>query len=125
MIYIKNNELVLADEMVTFERNGKVYEEEVGEEGKEWWFDFEKKWENMKIINFKKIEFSEEQLLRLEEIKELELNNCDAVGEYVETGTFPIGSHKLKALEIEKEIKKDKDIIDALTLEILKLKGLM
>lgn len=73
MVYKDNNELKLAQENITYTRNTEQFTQEVVE-GREWWTDFEAKHEDMHIVEFKTIVYTDEQLARFEEIKAMDIS---------------------------------------------------
>ena len=107
MIYI-DNEYKLPTHSITYSRTDKTVTQNVGIEGIEWWKDFEKQWKDMKIISINELQYSEEQLERLERINKLGLKDGfkDFVSAYVSDSSFPDGyTHPLVPvqLEVEKE----------------------
>ena len=105
MIYMKDNEMVLPEEKIIFTRGGMQREKEIGEEGKSWWLDFETKWEDMKIISFETITYTQEQLNRLEEVKVKNLANTDEVSEYV-LNNIIADDKQLEILNLKKVIEQ-------------------
>lgn len=116
MMYYKNDKWNLCSEIIRYIQRGEEIEQYVGQEGRQWWIDFEKKWEHTEIIEFIPIEHTEEEIARLAEVNQL--NIPDGYGNmlenYVKYGAFPDGLlHPLKELQIQKEnekLEKDKEI---------------
>ena len=105
LIFYKNG-WHLCSEKVKYIQHGEEIEQYVGSEGKEWWLDFEEKWEHTEIIEFIPVEPTEEQLNRFEEV--IQLNIPEGFGyecsKYVEFGIFPEGfNHVLRPIQILKE----------------------
>lgn len=102
MLFYKDNKWNITSGKVKYTRDNKQIEQYVGAEGKEWWTDFDNKWDDMEVIEFSDLVPNEIQLIRLEEINSMGLGDgfSDALGEYVMNGVFPneIG-HILKDLE--------------------------
>ena len=99
MIYKQNNELKLATSKVVYTKNGEQYEQVVGEEGQQWWLDFAEKWEHTDIVEFTDVTYTDEQLARFEEIKDLDVSDGIA-SEYVMEGIIGEG---LEMLALQKK----------------------
>lgn len=87
-------------------QNDKEITQYVGSEDKQWWLDFEEKWEHTEIIEFIPVEPTQEQVDRLEEINQLNIPDGfgSMLSDYVENGTFPEGfNHPLRNLQVYKE----------------------
>lgn len=69
MLYRKDGEWHLAPLKVKYKQHGETLEQYTN--SKKWWEDFAKKWDHTKIIEFKDVTYSEEQLGRLNEIQEI------------------------------------------------------
>ncbi len=72
---------------------------------KEWWENFEQKWEHTTIQSFEEVTLTEEQLQRYEEVKfGIPESFASACVAYILEGTFPEGiTHPLRQLEIKKQ----------------------
>lgn len=106
MVYFKNNQWHICKEKVKYIQHGKEVEQYVGSEGRDWWVDFEQKWEHTDIIEFIPVKPTEEQLSRLEEINSLNIPEgfSELVANYVVNAVFPDGvNHPLRDLQIKKE----------------------
>lgn len=106
MVFYKNRRWHLCNEKVKYTQNGKEIEQYVGSEGHDWWEDFEQKHEHTEIIEFIPVEPTEEQLIRLEEINELNIPDgfSDMVSNYVKDKIFPESfNHPLRKLQVYKE----------------------
>ena len=88
MIYFKEN-FRLAEEQISYIHRDERITKPIGSEGKDWWLEFEKQWEDMKIIEIKPFVPTEEQLRRFEEIKDLPECNLAEAMYYMENGEFP------------------------------------
>lgn len=84
MVYTEDNEYKLRKEAIVYTRGDEEYTQVVVE-GRQWWIDFEAKWEDMAIVEFKDIAYTDEQLQRFEEIKDIDANE-DLLSEYVMSG---------------------------------------
>ena len=112
MVYYKNGCWHLCAEKVRYVQHGKEIKQYVGQEGHQWWVDFEQKWEHTEIQEFIPVEPTSGQVERLEEIKQLNLPDGfgSVLGEYVEHGVFPEGyMHVLRPIQIAKE-QTDQDM---------------
>ena len=105
LIYYKNG-WGLCSEKVKYIQHGEEITQYVMSEGKQWWLDFEEKWEHTEIIEFIEVEPTEEQLGRFEEVVQLNVSEGFGaeLGSYVEFGIFPEGfNHPLRNLQVYKE----------------------
>ena len=101
MIYFDNEKqkYVLSTETIKYVHNDETVEKPIGSEGKDWWIEFEKKWEDMKIIEIKPFVPTEEQLRRFEEIKDFPEEKYSEATYYMENGKFPIIEEEKKEKE--------------------------
>lgn len=98
MIYY-DEKFKLAEQQITYIHRDERITKPIGAEGKDWWIEFEKKWQDMKIIEIKPFIPTEEQLKRFEEIKNLpEEKYADAIC-YMENGEFPVIKEEKKEKE--------------------------
>lgn len=88
MIYF-DEKIKLAEEQITYIHGDKTVTKPIGSEGKDWWLEFEKEWQDMKIIEIKPFVATEEQLKKFEEIKDLPEDNLAEAMYYMENGEFP------------------------------------
>lgn len=110
----ENGVLKLVSEKVLFTRGGIEQEQSVVE-GRDWWLNFEKQWDDMAITGFEDIAYTNEQLLRFEEVKSLTV--CENVlGDYVMDGVIGGG---LEMLALEKENKELRQLLADLTEAVL------
>ncbi|HZK01171.1 MAG TPA: hypothetical protein VFC79_14225 [Tissierellaceae bacterium] len=117
MIYYKNNKYHMCEHKVKYIQHGEEITQYVMSEGNDWWVDFEEKWEHTEIIEFIPVEPTEMQLIRFEEINQLNIPEgfSTELGDYVESGIFPEGiNHPLKSLRDTKKIEELENIIDIL-----------
>jgi hypothetical protein len=117
LLYKDSGGLKLAQEKVVYTRNGTEYEQPVIED-RNWWLDFEQKWEDMKIVRFEPIEYTEEQLTRFEEVKGMDLSQ-NILNDYVMEGIIGEG---LEILALKKENEELKQLLADLT-EVVLLGG--
>lgn len=116
LIYHKDGQWHLCNERVKYIQNEEEILQPVGSEGHEWWINFGKLWKHTEIVEFVPIVPTKNQMVRFEEI--LQLNLVDGFGgemsEYVENGIFPSGfSHALRPLQILKQqVEQDEYLID-------------
>lgn len=106
MVFYKNGRWHLCNKKVKYMQNDKEITQYVGSEDKQWWLDFEEKWEHTEIIEFIPVEPTQEQVDRLEEINQLNIPDGfgSMLSDYVENGTFPEGfNHPLRNLQVYKE----------------------
>ena len=105
MIYRDNSEWKLCPKKVIFEQNGEQKEEYTNKP--EWYQNFAKKWEGFEVLEITDAEFSQEEIARLEKIKNMSEGHSEAVRKYVETGEFPEGmdlAELLRTGEITKDV---------------------
>ena len=119
MIYKGKEELELATLKVRYTDNGEEFERYVGEEGQEWWIDFDDKWDHLKIIEFIEVEPTDEQLRRFEEVKDIDAN-LFTLNDYIENGVLGEG---LELLRMRKENKELQQLLADLT-EIVLMGGI-
>lgn len=74
---------------VRYTRNGEEFEQIMGDEDEQWWHNFAEKWPETEIIGFADIEYTAEQLARLEEIQEVEGRYQEEIERYVLEGIIP------------------------------------
>lgn len=103
--------LKLVKEKVLYKRNGIEYEQPVVE-GRDWWLEFEKKWGDMEIIGFEDIQYTEEQLTRLEEVRDINNVSEHILNDYVMEGIIGEG---LEVLALKKENEELKQVLADLT----------
>ena len=109
MVFYKNGRWHLCNEKVKYMQNDKEITQYVGSEDKQWWLDFEEKWEHTEIIEFIPVEPTQEQVDRLEEINQLNIPDGfgSMLSDYVGNGVFPEGyTHPLGNLKLQKENKE-------------------
>ena len=109
MVFYKNGRWHLCNEKVKYMQNDKEITQYVGSEDKQWWLDFEEKWEHTEIIEFIPVEPTQEQVDRLEEINQLNIPDGfgSTINSYVEKELFPEGyTHPLGNLKLQKENKE-------------------
>lgn len=140
MVFYKENEWYMCNEKARYIQDGIELENYIGVEGKQWWVDFETKWDDVEIIEFIEIVSTEIQIKRLESVNTQDIADgySSIISDYVINGIFPNGTnHVLRQLQLE-EINQQQgtDIsqqeIDGILLgvqvsdmevELLKLKG--
>lgn len=117
LIYFKNNRWNVSTEKVRYIQHGEEIEQYVGVEGKQWWIDFEEKWDHTEILEFIPVGLTEEQQIRFDEIIQLNIKEGHSaeLSNYVENGEFPEGiNHPLKSLQDAKRIEALERMIDIL-----------
>ena len=115
MLYKQNNELKLATSKVVYTKNGEQFEQIVGEEGQQWWLDFAEKWEHTSVIGFTDMVYTDEQLARFEEIKDLDVADGIA-NNYVMDGVIGEG---LGMLALQKKNAELESLLADLTEAVL------
>lgn len=106
MLYKENGEWKLCTKKIVYEENGVEVENFVGSEGEDWWTEYSKKW-GITIKSFIDLEYSDEQLKRLSDIKDIPEGFSDICSEYVIKGDFPqTTDHPLRYLQLRKTIEK-------------------
>ena len=105
MIYRNKGEWKLCPKKVKYQRkDGEIIEEYTNKP--EWYQNFAKKWEGFEVLEVTDAEFSQEEIGRLEKIKNMSEGHSEAVRKYVETGEFPEGMDLAELLRT-REITKD------------------
>lgn len=102
------NEYEFCKYLVNYTHNNKTVEKYVGAEGIDWWKDFEKEWEDMKINSIKEVVPNDTQKQRLKEIKDFGVAGhfANEVNQYVEAGFIDINdSIALKEFAIANQTK--------------------
>lgn len=116
LIFYKNSRWHLCDKKVKYIQHGEEITQYIRAEGRDWWTDFETKWEHTEIIEFMPVEPTEVQLERFNEILELNIGEgfSSELSKYVEFGTFPDGiNHALRPLQIlKRQEEQDEYLID-------------
>jgi len=116
MVYYKNGQWHICAEKVRYLQYGEEITQYVGQEGHDWWVDFEQKWDHTKILEFVPVEPTSDQAARLEEVNQLRIPDGygGIIGDYVGDGAFPEGfTHPLRALQIQREqLQQDEYLID-------------
>lgn len=74
---------------VEYNRNDEYHKQVMGDETEQWWHDFAEKWPETEILGFADVEYTPEQLARLEEIQEVEGQYQKEVERYVLDGIVP------------------------------------
>lgn len=74
---------------VEYNRDGEYHKQTMGDEGEQWWHDFAQKWPETEILGFADIEYTPEQLARLEEVQEVEGRYAEEIELYVLEGIGP------------------------------------
>lgn len=115
MLYRDDEGLKLSNKKVVYLQNGAQEESLITTDGVEWWVEFANKWSNTEIVEFVDISYTEEQLTRFENIKNMDIN-IDALNLYVLEGLFPEGiDDPLRNLQLESENVELKSLLADLT----------
>ena len=96
----------MCEHKVKYIQHGEEITQYVMSEGRDWWVDFEEKWEHTEIIEFIPVVPTDEQINRLEEVNQLNIKEGFGYecSQYVEFGIFPEGfNHILRPIQIEKQ----------------------
>lgn len=108
MIYYKYGNFHLASETITYIHDGEEITKPIGQEGRDWWIEFEKRWTpDFSIITFATIRSSPETMMqheRLERVNQLKLKEGyhSDIENYVMSGVFPDGfTHPLMPIQIQ------------------------
>lgn len=107
MIYYKDGEFRIADVEVTYENNGEEVTKGVGQEGKAWWKEVEKKHDHIVVSDFEVVEIPREQQERAEIVNRFNFGEDLQlyVENYILKGVLPDErGHPLE--ELEKELKE-------------------
>lgn len=120
MLYRDNEGLKLCTKKVIYAQRGELLESFITTEGVGWWNDFASKWDHTTIGEFQDIEYTQEQLDRFEEIKEIKANEEDLL-EYVLNGNI---TEALSPLMLKKTNEELVAKVDEL-IEILVEKGVV
>lgn len=114
MLYYKDKQYNLVKEKIKYKQDGEELTNHIGQEGKQWWLDFEEKWEDMEILEVKRIKVTELQEARLEEVNQLNIpEGYDSLlDNYVSHGKFPDEfSHLLKDIETKKNNESTEEML--------------
>lgn len=84
------NEYEFCTYKINYTHNGETVERYVGPEGIDWWKEFEKDWDTMKINSISQVTPTKQQEARLEELKSLGIKGYfpNEVAYYVEKGSI-------------------------------------
>lgn len=104
VLYKDNGELKLSVTKVKYIRDGEELEQFVGGEGKQWWLDFVEKWDHTEIIEFVDAEYTNEQLSRFDEVKNLAISEV-VLEQYIANGTIGDGLELLALKNENKELE--------------------
>ena len=115
MLYNSKEGLELSTLKVRYMRNGETIEQEVGQEGKQWWLDFASKWDDTEIIGFVDVAYTVEQLTKFEEIRGLSIAT-NILNDYVMEGIVGEG---LEMLQLKKENQELRSLLADLTETVL------
>lgn len=103
MVYKDKEGLKLSKKKVVYTQHGEQMEAFVTTDGVEWWVAFADKWDHTQIIEIVDIEYTPEQLVRFEEVKDMEVAET-VLNDYIEVGLIGDGLEKIKIREQEKII---------------------
>lgn len=98
---------VFPSEMIRYVHNDKIVCKPIGPEGKDWWFAFEQKWQDMKIMEIKPYVPADEKLKRIKVIEDFAENENSKVDYYMEHGVFPEDGNEAEEIE-DAELKEIK-----------------
>lgn len=115
VLYKHDDQWVLSNKKVKYIQHGEEREQFVGEEGVQWWNEFEKKWDHTEIVGFEDVEHTEERLARLEDIKGVNAPD-NIIEDYVMNGIIGEG---LEVLSIKKENEELRQLLADLTKVVL------
>lgn len=109
MLYKENGEWKLSVKKITYIENDEEFEKFIGSEGEEWWNNYKSLW-GINIISMEEIKYTQEQLDRLNEIKDVPEGFSELCSNYVLNETFPENiNHPLRDLQLSKTIGKLND----------------
>jgi len=83
------NGWALPKRAVRYARDGEEFEQVMGDESEQWWLDFAEKWGGMDNVEFVDLQYTSEQLARLEEIQDISGRYAEQCEAYVMDGTVP------------------------------------
>lgn len=83
------NEYEFCNYKINYTHNGETVEKYVGPEGVDWWKEFEKEWDTMKINSISQVKPTKQQETRLAELKAFGIKGHfpNEVAYYVENGS--------------------------------------
>ena len=113
MVYY-DEKFKLAEEQITYIHRDEKVTKPIGSEGKDWWLEFEKKWQDMKIIEIKPFKPTEEQLKRFEVIKDLSEEKYFDANYYMENGEFPKTEEPVKETTLDNIQKTQMTTMEAI-----------
>lgn len=101
MLYRKDGQWELCPYKVVYTQHGEQLEQYTHD--KQWWLDFEQKWEHTSIIEFIDVSLTDEEIARLVEIKSIPEGFETECEDYIRTGILPEDEwHPLKELQKKK-----------------------
>lgn len=132
MIYFKDGKYVLCTHKISYtDASGKVTKY-VGEEGLDWWREFEKAWPEMKIDKIEEVKPTEEQLARFKDIQNfnIPIGFASEASDYVEKGIYPENDKakiftELKLTKENEELSEKLNIVDNTIADLMELIGAM
>lgn len=86
IIYYKDGRWNLNPYLVKYNQHGENLEKYT--EDKEWWLDFEEKWDHTEVLEFVDVEYTTEQKERFKQIEHFPEDFGSAYSEYVKDGSF-------------------------------------
>ena len=109
MLYKENGEWKLCEKKITYIENGGEFEKFIGSEGEEWWNNYKTLW-GIDIISIEEVNYSQDQLERLNEIKDVPEGFSELCSNYVLNETFPEDiNHPLRDLQLSKTLSRLND----------------
>lgn len=112
MVFYKDNKWHMSDLEVTFKDGGEKDKKYVGLEGKSWWDNLAKMFDDIEVVEFNEVLNTDEQLTRLEKVNAINTpdGHGSVVSEYVRLGEFPDSlDHVLKNIELE-EVSREQGV---------------
>lgn len=130
MIYFKGGKYVLCTHKISYtDASGKVTKY-VGEEGADWWREFEKAWPEIKIEKIEEVKPTVEQLERFKDIEKYAIKGgfASEVADYVEKGIYPEKDDakvltELKLNKENEELKEKLETVDKTVADLMLLVG--
>lgn len=86
VIYYKDGRWNLNPYLVKYNQHGENLEKYT--EDKEWWLDFEEKWDHTEVLEFVDVEYTTEQKERFKQIEHLPEDFGKTYSDYVKDGSF-------------------------------------
>ena len=108
----KNNTLILPNEKVIYRDNGELVEKPISSEGRSWWLGCQKVHKHITDVTFTNITYTENQLARYEEVKNMIDVNESILTDYILENKFPTDEEYINGNSNIRLFQKEKEYIE-------------